>query len=256
MSGTAAMAAVIPEEKLIRVLVIDDNETFRQDMIDYFGIYGYDVDVARDPEEAKPLIEKNEYQIVLADVNFDGLNLKGDRFVLNNYKDFKGARVVIVTALNVNELRNRAALDNLNIPVWNKADQNWGQNLTGLTRETAEARKQEIAGQLNDFISDKLGDAGDYIVTGASATAVATDAVTLPPPVEPWELEVKEILIGWLESQSNPHRPLFSVGRTVFSADKMVEQVRKRTDVGKQLLEMFLTEVRYSLGLGKPISRR
>jgi CheY-like chemotaxis protein len=255
-TGVAVAAVMIPEEKLIRVLVIDDEEPFQQDMSDYFGAYGYSVDVASNLDEAKSLLEKNEYQIILADVNFEGLELKGDRFVLTHYKNFQGARVVIVTGLNINELRNHDALDNLKIPIWSKGDPNWGTNLTELTEATANTRKQELASQLNDFMSDKLGGSGNYIVTGAPAAVSAAAVGAKAAPIT-WELAIEDILVGWLESQSNPERPFFSVGRTVLSASKMVEQVKQKTEIGRELLEMFVTEIKYSLGLGdKPISRR
>lgn len=252
-----AMAAVIPEKKLVRVLVIDDEVDFQNDMTDYFEVYGYAVDVAKNFEEAKALLEQNKYQIALVDVNFNGLFLKGDKFVLKNHADFKGARVVVVTGRNVNELRSRIYLEQLRIPVWDKGDPNWGSNLTDLTEEATTARKEEIADRMNDFISGELGDSGDYVMTCASATGIATAEpapATFTP--EPWEVEIKEILIGWLEGQSKPDGPLFSVGRKVFSARKMIEQVKDQTDVGKELLEMFVNEVKHSLGLGNKLNSR
>lgn len=255
-SGTGtALAAVIPKGKLVRVLVVDDAVDFPQDMIDYFDIYGYSVDVARDIEEARVKLEKNEYQIVLVDVNFEG-ELKGDSFVLQNQSIFKGARVVVVTALNVNELRHRIALEEINIPIWGKEDDNWGSNLTGLTKETAKAREQEIADQLNDFISDKLGDPDNYVVTESSAATAAAATDSVQPAPEPWEIAVEDILIEWLNGQNNPERPFYSVGRAVFSPIKMIEQIQQKTEIGKELLEMFATEIKYSLGLGsKPTFR-
>jgi CheY-like chemotaxis protein len=256
-----AVAAVIPEEKLIRVLVIDDEETFQQDMTNYFDTYRYSVDVARNLEEAKTLLEMYDYQIALVDVNFPGIKLKGDSFVLENRSIFKDARVIVVTGRNINQLRNRNALEKIEIPVWDKGDVNWGRKLTGLTEETAEARKQEIASQLNDFLSDKLGDSGNYVVIGSSAAAAAAAAAKpqreeIPLP-EPWELAVEDILLGWLENQSNPERPFFSVGRAVYSPQNMIEQVQQKTEFGKELLGMFVTEVKYSLGLGgRPTFRR
>lgn len=256
----AAAVAVVPERKLVRVLVIDDEVDFQQSMTDYFDAYGYSVDVARDPEEAKVLLEKNKYQIALVDVNFEGINVKGDRFVLNNHADFKGARVVVVTGRNINTMRYRRALENLDILVWDKGGENWGRDLTGLTEETAEARKQEIAGQMNALLSTELGAADNYVVTGISATAVATAVAPEPTAVtepEPWSTETKEIFIGWLESLSDPERPFFSIGRQVLSPRSMVEHVKDRTDLGKELLDMFVAEVRYSMGLGdRPSSER
>src|SRR6266576_554825 len=240
--ASVAMASVmIPEEKLVRVLVIDDDDLFQERMSHYFALYGFEVDIAEDPNKAKQLLAQHEYQIVLADVNFPGLDLKGDRFVLKNYETFKGARVVVVTALNVNELRSRTALENLGIPVWSKGAEDWGQNLTGLTKETKIARKEEIVVELNDFLSRKLGTPGDYVVTGATAAVMAKAG---PAPAPAWDVAVEDILIGWLEGISNRERPLFSIGRTMLSANGMIEEVKQKTEFGKELLEMFVTEIR------------
>jgi CheY-like chemotaxis protein len=255
--GVAVAAVMIPEAQLIRVLVVDDREPFRTAMSDYYREFGYAVDLAKDPDEAKPLLEKNRYQIVLYDINFEGLNVKGDRFVLN-YKNFKGARVVVVTALEVNQLRSTTELKNLDIPVWGKGDADWGTNLDNLTEETLEARKLEIASQLQDFVSDRLGFTDNRIVTSPPATAAvmareaSVPAAGAEPAPAPWEIAVEDMLVEWLESQDDLERPLFSVGRNVFSADNMLDQIAQQTRIGKKLLDMFVTEVRHSLRL-KPI---
>jgi CheY-like chemotaxis protein len=256
MLGAAAVA-VIPEKKLVRVLVIDDEVSFQEDMIDYFNDYGYAVDVARDPTLAIELLKLNKYQIVLVDVNFTGIEIKGDSFVLKNHEYFKGARVVVVTGRNINTMRYRRALENLKIPIWDKGGENWGRDLTGLTEEATKARKQEITGRVNDFLSSELGDTGNYVMTGASAAAAAVaPQPEEAPTLERWAVQTKGIFFEWLESQSDPERPLLLIGHQVLSARSMIEHVKEGTELGNELLERFATEVRYSMGIGnKPISR-
>ncbi|HEX8773832.1 MAG TPA: response regulator [Pyrinomonadaceae bacterium] len=243
--SATAMAAIIPEKKLIRVLVIDDEDRFQQDIKDYFETYGYAVDAARSPQEAKAFIAQKEYQIVIVDVNFEGIELDGDRFILQNYKDFKGARLVVATGLDINTLRNHVALKRHNIPVWDKGDDDFGKYLNDLTEETAQARKQKLAGQLNDFISDKLGGSGDYIVTGATAAVMTREK----PERAPWEAAIENIMVLWLESQKNQKKPFLSVGRTVLSPLDMIDHVKRKTNLGNELLKMFVVEVGQSLGI-------
>lgn len=244
----AALAAIIPQEKLTRALVIDDEVDFQEVMTDYFETRGYSIDLANNLDEAKTLLDETEYQIVMADVNFGDLDLKGDTFVLK-YKNFKGARVVVVTGRNLNNLRHRNALEKLEIPMWDKGDQNWGTNLNALTEATSKARNEELSHELNNFIRGKLGGSGNYVLTGSAAAATATAMAKAETAAAPWELAVEDILIGWLQSQQDQERSFFLIGRHAFSASKMVDQVRRKTDVGKELLGMFVTEVKHSLGL-------
>jgi CheY-like chemotaxis protein len=252
MNGAgAAVAAIIPQEKMNRALVIDDEVDFHERMTDYFDTRGYSVDLANDLAQAKAYLDANEYQIVLADVNLGDLDVKGDAFVLK-YRNFKGARVVVVTGRNVNNIRNGNALKEQDIPVWDKGDQNWGTKLNTLTAETSKARSEKLSGELNDFIKDKLGvSSGNYVVTGSVAAATARAVAKSQSEPLPWEIAVEDMLIGWLHDQKDIVRPFFLIGRQVFSAADMVQQVKQKTDVGKELLGMFVEEVRHSLRLKK-----
>jgi CheY-like chemotaxis protein len=234
-----------------RALVIDDETDFHDRMTDYFETRGYSVDLARDLTQAKAYLEANEYQIVFADVNLGDLDVKGDAFVLR-YRNFKGARVVVVTGRNLNNIRNGNALKEQDIPVWDKGDQDWGTKLNALTAETSKARSEKFSDELNDFIKDKLGvSSGNYVVTVVAAAATANAVVQPQQEPQPWEMAVEDILIGWLHGQKDIARPFFLVGRQAFSAADMVQQVRQKTDVGKELLSTFVEEVRYSLRLKK-----
>src|SRR5216684_7995054 len=115
MSAAAALALemVIPNEKLVRVLIIDDNATFLETVRAYFEAQNYSVDTAESIVRAKKLITEHDYQIILADINFQGEIARGDRFVLKHHHDFKGARVAVVTGLDINSLTSRNALEKL-----------------------------------------------------------------------------------------------------------------------------------------------
>lgn len=255
MNGAgAAVAAIIPQQTIHRALVIDDEADFRVTMTDYFDTRGYSVDLASDLAQAKAFLDANEYQIVLADVNLGEFDVKGDVFVLR-YKNFKGARVVVVTGRNVNNIRNGNALKERDIPVWDKGDQDWGTKLNNLTAETSKARNEKFVGELNNFIKGKLGvSTGNYVVTGSEAAATAKAVAKRSKP-QPWEIAVEDILVNWLHEQKDMLRPFFLVGRQVFSAADMVQQVKQKTDVGRELLRLFVKEVEHSLHLKKNPAR-
>jgi CheY-like chemotaxis protein len=246
--STGAAVAIqmeIPKSMLVRVLVIDDEASFQEDMKEYFEAYEYTVDVADSISKAKELLREHNYQIILTDVNFPGLAQEGDRFVLQNFKSFKGARVIVVTGLDINSVRNRNALEGLGVPIWDKGDPNWGSKLTSLAWEVAAASKKSIEAEVNDFIADRLGEQeGGYIVQTGTVTNGRVEA-------KPWEIAMEDILIDWLKRQSDQEEPFLSIGREVLSANKMIYEIKEKSAIGEELLQMFVNEMRRCVGTGE-----
>lgn len=249
-SSGAAVARIqmeIPRSMLVRVLVIDDETNFQQDMKEYFEAYEYSVDVADSISRAKELLKEHTYQVILADVNFHGLMPEGDRFVLQNFKNFKGARVIVVTGLDVNSVRNRNALEGLGVPIWDKGDPDWGTKLTSLALEVAESSKKNIAAELDEFISDKLGEQkGGYVLP------ISGEATIRREEARPWEIAMEEILINWLKRQTDQEDPFLSIGREVLSASNMITEIKRKSAIGEELLQMFVNEVKHCVGTGEP----
>lgn len=246
--STGAAVAIqmeIPKSMLVRVLVIDDEASFRQDMKEYFEAYEYTVDIADTISRAKELLKEHTYQVILADVNFNGLTPEGDRFVLQNFKNFKEARVIVVTGLDVNNVRNRNALEGLGVPIWDKGDPEWGTKLTSLAWEVAEASKKNIEAEVNEFIADKLGEQeGGYIVPTSVSTTISREQA------RPWEIAMEDVLIDWLKRQTDQEEPFLSIGREILSASNMIYEIRKRSAIGEELLQMFVSEVKHCVGTG------
>ena len=61
-----------------RLLVIDDEDSIRFAMKEYFEVHGYRVDCAREAEEAEALLAHLRYDVVIADLQLSGiLRLEG-----------------------------------------------------------------------------------------------------------------------------------------------------------------------------------
>ena len=64
-----------------RMLIVDDEESIRFSMSEYFSLHGYKVDTARDIEEAEKFIDATDYAVVIVDLrlgitrNADGLQI-------------------------------------------------------------------------------------------------------------------------------------------------------------------------------------
>jgi two-component system response regulator PilR (NtrC family) len=57
-----------------RILIVDDVQSILFAMKMYFMAYDYEVDCAKDVEEAKSLLEKSDYRIVITDLCLTGIN--------------------------------------------------------------------------------------------------------------------------------------------------------------------------------------
>lgn len=99
------------EPRIPRILIVDDEESICFSMKEYFGLHGYEVDTARELDEAEKLIEKNEYAVLIQDLrlgatrNADGLELI--KLVHNRYPR---TRIIVLTAFGSSEMEDQARL--------------------------------------------------------------------------------------------------------------------------------------------------
>jgi DNA-binding NtrC family response regulator len=57
-----------------RLLVVDDEEAICFSMSEYFSLHGYEVDTAREMEEAEKLLGATEYKVVIQEFRFSLTN--------------------------------------------------------------------------------------------------------------------------------------------------------------------------------------
>jgi DNA-binding NtrC family response regulator len=92
-----------------RLLVIDDEESICFSMSEYFGHHGYEVDTAREVEEAEKLIVSTDYKVIIQDLRL-GINKKADglkmiRLVHDRHPE---ARIIVLTAYGSEEMEQEA----------------------------------------------------------------------------------------------------------------------------------------------------
>ncbi|MGH9825083.1 MAG: response regulator [Blastocatellia bacterium] len=92
-----------------KILVVDDEQSILFAMRDYFTAYGYDVDCARELEEANTLLSATNYSVVIADLRLTGLNgTEGLEIVEYARKQCPWTSVIILTAYGVPEIEREA----------------------------------------------------------------------------------------------------------------------------------------------------
>jgi len=97
------------DKPMPRMLIVDDEESICFSMSEYFGLHGYEVDTARELEEAERLIDSNKYAVAILDLrlglahNADGLEITK---VLHERQP--DTRIVVLTAYGSAEMEDDA----------------------------------------------------------------------------------------------------------------------------------------------------
>jgi len=100
-----------PEEEaqMLRLLVVDGEESICFSMKEYFTLQGYKVDTARELEEAEKLVEATDYNVVIQDLRL-GPAQKPDG--LEMIKFIRGqnphTRIIVLTAYGSAEMEKEA----------------------------------------------------------------------------------------------------------------------------------------------------
>ena len=99
-----------PEESSMPcVLIIDDEESIRFSMSEYFSLHGYEVDTAREWEEAERLLQSTEFKAVIQDLR---LGRNGNTEGLDMIRTIRAynpqTRIIVLTAYGSAEMEEEA----------------------------------------------------------------------------------------------------------------------------------------------------
>lgn len=100
------------EEQLLRLLVVDGEESICFSMEEYFSMHGYHVDTAQELGEAERLVEETDYDVVIQDLRL-GPALKPDGLEMIKFirRHNTHTRIIVLTAYGSPEIE-REALQN------------------------------------------------------------------------------------------------------------------------------------------------
>ncbi|HEY6844174.1 MAG TPA: response regulator [Thermoanaerobaculia bacterium] len=105
------MTALPTATRRYRMLIVEDEFTVLSALRKYFSAAGYDVDYARELEEAQALIATTQYHVVIADLRLSGSSaaegLEVLRFVRHHSR---GTKVVILTAYGSADIQSSARM--------------------------------------------------------------------------------------------------------------------------------------------------
>lgn len=97
------------EPLLPRILIVDDEESICFSMSEYFEHHGFNVDTARDVDEAEKLIQSADYKVVIQDLRL-GVNKNADGLDIIKmiHKRQPGTRIIVLTAYGSAEIEEEA----------------------------------------------------------------------------------------------------------------------------------------------------
>jgi DNA-binding response OmpR family regulator len=100
-----------PEEevRMLRLLVVDGEESICFSMKEYFTMHGYCVDTAQDMEEAEQLVEATDYDVVIEDLRLGPAQKPDGLEMIKFIRDHNShARIVVLTAYGSTEMEKEA----------------------------------------------------------------------------------------------------------------------------------------------------
>jgi DNA-binding NtrC family response regulator len=96
-------------ERMPRLLIVDDEESICFSMSEYFSLYGFKVDTAREMEEAEKLIDATDYKVIIQDLRLDEVrNSEGFDIIELVRGQNSHTKIVMLTAYGSVEMEKEA----------------------------------------------------------------------------------------------------------------------------------------------------
>jgi DNA-binding NtrC family response regulator len=97
------------EPALPRLLIVDDEESICFSMSEYFQHHGYEVNTAREMDDAEKLIESTKYKVVIQDLRL-GINKNPDGLDLIKlvHKKHPDTKIIVLTAYGSADMEDEA----------------------------------------------------------------------------------------------------------------------------------------------------
>jgi CheY-like chemotaxis protein len=137
----------VMRNKTVRVLLLDDNDNYREAVGKTLELLGAHVSHASDSEKAKELLKQGAFEVIISDINLGGSKPAGDLFITENYDLMNGADVFAVTGYGVNQVNRVDELRNLGVSVIEK-DAGLLDFLRKVVSSNREKIKKAVEGQV------------------------------------------------------------------------------------------------------------
>jgi DNA-binding response OmpR family regulator len=232
----------LPKEALVRVLVIDDEEPFRNSIKGLFEDWGYKVDTAETPDEAIQLLKSKSYEIIIADITFDLPQMSGDQLITDHHELMSPARIIAITGQGKDRIKRIKELEKFGVVILEKGGETG--TLKDLVTEKLEERKRQMAFSVQESLTFTIAEAIRHTQRAVIEGGEVIAAKPTPPQAfigsEYLLREINQTLVDWLKSREDPNRRSILYGTRVFSTNDLAMEIEQGTDVGMEHLEMMV----------------
>lgn len=80
-----------------KILLIEDDISFADELAYLLRVWGHDVDEVRNPSAAKRLLEQGSYQVIISDESFKASWMLGSQFIVRNIHLMRNAKIILLT---------------------------------------------------------------------------------------------------------------------------------------------------------------
>ena len=234
----------------IRVLLLDDEPKFLRSTKEFLEQEGCTVDAVRYPAEAAHLLERENYQMVVADLNFDPPHISGERFITDNIQLMNKAKVIAVTGQALSAYKIKRELAKLGVEFIHKDEDVITDRLTNIACEKAEEQRQYITNFLQSAVGTITTEPGIEATATAELTAAEAQPLFSKRPAAATEYLLKNlefILTSYLRSRKQPDCQAISYGDCILSPNELARHIEDGTEIGLAHLDMLIREFKSSL---------
>jgi CheY-like chemotaxis protein len=216
----------------VHALLVDDDEDWTEatkELLEGEGIGP--IVFARSAEEASLKLKEREYQLVLVDRNLEQARIwgrrpaQGDEWLLSSLPQIGTRSVAALVTAYPRQIRYREALERQGVKIVIKSSVEEIKDLQGLAataRASHESRQRaERPGELSTSIGERVGKAAAQLFT------------------------------EWLETRPNKDEKATWIGNRLLSFEDLANEIQAGTDLGSEVLEMFIEHVRLRIGMAK-----
>jgi CheY-like chemotaxis protein len=223
----------VPKRELVRTLILDDEHPSADSMRVTLEGMGCGVDVAYNTREARSLLQRRRYQVLLSDVVLGEETIEGDDFVIDNEALMGGASRILYTARGRENIRRWEELEERGVKVIEKGEPSFFSTLESLVSEKLGEEVSRVTARLNDMIT---------------AEADENSAVMYPEAAATFLMKAQEILIERLKAKKDSNKKGMFYGGKAYSPNMLIQEIERGTEVGREYLDMFLDLIKHDFG--------
>lgn len=222
-------------DELVKVLIIDDEQSVRDSWARLFQSKGYAVSVAASPDEAIALLKTNSYEMIVADILFENSEVTGDQLITENIDLMRQATVVAITGFGKDRIERLKELESMKVKVLEKGESK--DELIQIVTQKLEQRKQQVAETAKQSL---LAAVYETVIEPSVTSTGGEDAMSHRKPrvgkvtAEYLVQEVQRMLVDWFKSRQEPDKKSIVYGGRTFSANELALEVEQGTEIGRE----------------------